>query len=232
MAATLDAVPTATAARPARTTAARTWRQLLVALHVVSSVSWLSQAAALAVLLGTSAAAPPGELKIATARVAELLDATVLVYSANVSAFTGFALAAMTTWGYFHHWWVAAKFVVTFGQLYLGIFVLSATLHEVADAAAAGRDGPVGGLVAASVLMASALAVQVWVSVAKPWGRTPLDRPRPQPAPAPMLAAAVLVPVADVVLAVTVFGQPLPALSLALLAAALVARRRRSPLPT
>lgn len=225
---------TTATARPPRTTrssGARTWRQLLVWLHVVSSVSWMSQAAALAVLLGTSAAAPPGELKVATALVAELLDGTVLVYSANVSAFTGFALSAMTTWGYFHHWWVATKFVVTFGQLYVGIFVLSSALHDTADAAALGQDGPAAPMAVASVLMASAFAAQVWLSVAKPWGRTPLAaraRYRPAAAPVPMLVAAVVVPVADVVLAITWLGHPLPALSLTFLAVAVIARLVRA----
>jgi hypothetical protein len=226
----LRAMTTATVPTAARRgTAARTWRQLLVWLHVVSSVSWMSQAAALAVLIGTSAAAPPGELKVAAVLAAELLDGTVLVFSANVAAFTGFALAATTTWGFFHHWWVATKFMVTVGQLYLGIFVLSGRLHEAADAAAAGLGGPTMAMAAAAALMAGAFAAQVWVSVAKPWGRTPLARraPRPPAAPAWLLAAAVLVPVTDVVLGVAVFGHPLPALSLTVLAIALVARRRR-----
>lgn len=208
--------------------AARTWRPLLVWLHVVSSVSWLSQAAALAVLLGTAAAAPPGPLRTSPVLVAELLDGTVLVFSANVAAFTGFALSATTTWGYFHHWWVATKFAMTVGQLYLGIFVLSGQLHAAADASAAGLDAGTGPMAVTAALMASAFAAQVWLSVAKPWGRTPLAAraPRPPAAPAWLLAAAVVVPVTDVVLGVAVFGRPLPALSLATLAVLLVARRR------
>lgn len=211
-------------------TPARHWRTLLVWLHVVSSVSWMSQAAALAVLLGTAAAVP--ELRAATTATAELLDTTLLVFSANVSAFTGFALAALTSWGFFLHWWVAVKFAVTIGQLYLGIFVLSGRLHRVAEVG--GESGDLVAMSATAALMAGAIAAQAWVSLAKPWGRTPLGArvPKARAAGAGWLAAAVLAPVLDVLLGVLVFGGPLPALSLLTLAAALVARARAArPVP-
>jgi hypothetical protein len=76
----------------------RVWRGLLVWLHVISSVSWMSQTLGLLTLLTLSAASPPGETKVAAAEMAELLDGTVLVFSASISAFTGFGLAAVTTW--------------------------------------------------------------------------------------------------------------------------------------
>jgi hypothetical protein len=203
-------------------TPARAWRTLLVWLHVISSVSWMSQAAALAVLLGTAAAVP--EVRAAAATAAELLDTTLLVHSANTSAFTGFALAALTSWGFFHHWWVAAKFAVTMGQLYLGIFVLSERLHRVADSA--GASGDLVAMSATAALMAGAIAAQAWVSLAKPWGRTPLAAraPRPRAAGAWWLAAAVCVPLVDVVLGVAWWGHPLPGFSLCTLGAALVVR--------
>ncbi|MGE3286894.1 MAG: hypothetical protein AB7J32_12445 [Pseudonocardia sp.] len=203
-------------------TPARHWRSLLVWLHIVSSVSWMSQAAALAVLLGTSAAVP--QVRAAAATSAELLDTTVLVYSANTSAFTGFALAALTGWGFFHHWWVAVKFTVTVGQLYLGIFVLSDRLHRVADSG--GTSGDLDTMSMTAALMAGAIAAQAWLSVAKPWGRTPLAArvPKPRAAGPWWLAAAVLAPVLDVAAGVFRWGHPLPALSILTLAAALVAR--------
>lgn len=113
----------------------------------------MSQAVAMCTLLSISAASPVGELKRSTAHVAELLDATVLVSSANMSAFTGFALAA-------------TKFVITFAQLYLGIFVLNAAIPHVVTAASHGQNGPVA---LGAGLMAGALAFQAWLSVAKPW---------------------------------------------------------------
>ncbi|APE35393.1 hypothetical protein BOX37_17175 [Nocardia mangyaensis] len=93
-------------------------------------------------LLLVSAFSPAGDRKTAAAATAELLDQTVLVYSANTSAFTGLILAAVTAWGYLHYWWVGLRFVLTLGQLYLGIFVLSAAMRETVVAAEQGSDGP------------------------------------------------------------------------------------------
>ena len=150
--------------------------------------------------------------------------------SANLAALSGFLLAATTNWGYFHHWWVAVKFVVTIVQLNIGIFVLSAALHEVAAAARDGRDGPVGIVIGGAAIMASALAFQVWVSLGKPWGRTPLARraPRPVAAPGWLLALAVGAMLTDVAVA-AVLAQvtgPIPICSLLVLITAIVWRRR------
>ena len=199
----------------------RSARQLVVFLHVLSSVAWMSQALALVVLL---AAGGPGPW------AAQYLDAHVLVYCANVSAFTGYLLAVATQWGCFRHWWVATKFALTTVQLYAGIFVLSAALH-----AAAGSSDPAPGVAAGAALMVSALAFQTWLSVAKPWGRTSVraGRDRGVTAPTWVFVAAVLAPVADVTVGV-LGGAPLPAVEIALLAAVVVVmrvRRRRSDPP-
>ncbi|MFF2083660.1 PDR/VanB family oxidoreductase [Nocardia sp. NPDC058176] len=208
----------------------RSLRHLLVWLHVVSSVSWLSQAIALTVLLLVSAFSPPGDRKTGAAATAELLDQTVLVHSANTSAFTGLILAAVTAWGYLHYWWVGLKFVLTLGQLYLGIFVLSAAMHETVAATEQGSDGLALSLAVASGVMVVGLAFQVWLSVAKPWGRTPLGeraRARPVPAPAWLYALGVLAPLGDVATGVAL-GNPAPILSLVTLILALVTRARRT----
>ncbi|MGY0499949.1 PDR/VanB family oxidoreductase [Nocardia sp. FBN12] len=205
-------------------------RHLLVWLHVISAVSWLSQAAALSVLLLVSAISAPGERKTGTAAAAELLDQTVLVYSANTAAFTGLILAAVTAWGYFHHWWVCVKFVLTIGQLYVGIFILSSAMHESVAAAEKGVDGSAVALGITGGVMAAVLAFQVWLSVAKPWGRTPWGeraRTRPVAAPTWLYALGVLAPLVDLGFGVAV-GDPTPVVSLSTLVIALVSRLWRA----
>ncbi len=185
----------------------RTWRNVLVWLHIVSSVGWMGQAAALCALLVT-----------AHPDAAKLLDETILVASANMSAFTGFALAAVTTWGYFLHWWVAIKFVVTISQLYVGIFVLSPAMEEGEPS-----------LGYAAALMATALALQVWLSVSKPFGRTPLARRTrkiPLAAPVWVYAICVAAPLLDLGTLILT-GDPTPIMSLLTLVIVLVARRYR-----
>lgn len=204
----------------ARGTAQRA-RHLLVWLHVVTSVSWMSQALALFALLvlGLSADAAT---RLSAYSMAEMLDEHVLLHMANASAFTGLMLSALTPWGYFRHWWVLAKFLITLSQLYVGIFVLSPNMAASVEAAERGQDGPAGLLAAAALLMASAIAFQAWLSVAKPWKRTPWADPARKPVhpkklpsgPTWMFMISIGVPVFDYVLGAHVLGFPMPLLSL------------------
>ena len=180
-------------------------RTLLVWLHVVTSVGWLSQAVALLALLlyGMKTS------DVTAFRMARVLDHQVLAIMANTSAFTGIMLSATTPWGYFRHWWVLAKFAITVSQLYLGIFILSDNLQ----AATEGRVTawmPVG-----TGLMVGAIAFQTWLSVAKPWGRTPWadSKVKLPTASATTFALALAIPVADFAISLWT-GRPMPFLML------------------
>ncbi|HEY0495256.1 MAG TPA: hypothetical protein VGD48_05895 [Kutzneria sp.] len=190
---------------------AKRWRQLALWLHVVSGVGWLAQALALFSLV-TFGLARPDRLPAAM-DMADRIDMTLLAQMANVSTFTGFMLAAATAWGFFKHWWVLAKFVISTVQLYLGIFVLSPTLRAGHATVA---------MAVGTALMASAIAFQAWLSVAKPWGRTPRYVKLPT-APRWVFAATTLIPLADLVIGYSL-GYPLPALSLLFLIGYVVRR--------
>lgn len=209
---------------------ARSWRSLLVTVHVVSSVCWLGLAIALVVLLALSVSSPPGETKVAAAAMANELDLTVLGFSAMIAALTGFGLSTATAWGWFQHRWVAAKVILTLGQITLGTVVLGQALPAVVVDARAGSDGAAVLVALGLGLVASGLAVQVWLSVAKPGGRTRRGRrsgARPPTAPAAVFAMLAVLPLADTTLhALGVLELPvLSAVGLAV-AVALAARRR------
>ncbi|GAA4766417.1 hypothetical protein GCM10023199_54280 [Actinomycetospora chibensis] len=202
-------------------------------LHLASSVSWMSQAAALAVLLFTAIGPASIPVRIGAVTSAKLLDTTLLVYSANIATATGLLLAATTSWGFWLHRWVSIKLVLTTGQLYLGIGILSPRTDAAVTTVTSGGAAGVAGLGAAATLMASAFAVQVWLSVAKPGGRTrrAANARRPGSAPGWLFALAVLAPIAETVLGVGITG-PLPVLSLVVLIVAAVHRtRERSSAP-
>ncbi|MFI6101531.1 hypothetical protein ACIA8G_38805 [Lentzea sp. NPDC051213] len=180
-------------------------RTLLVWLHVVTSVGWLSQAVALLTLLlyGMKTS------DLNAFKMARVLDHQVLAIMANTSAFTGFMLSATTPWGYFRHWWVLGKFVITISQLYIGIFILSGNLHQAAE----GHHSawmPVG-----TALMIGAIAFQTWLSVAKPWGRTPWADPKVKlpTASATTFLLALAIPAADFAISLYT-GWPMPFLML------------------
>lgn len=207
----------------------RIWRGLLLWLHITSSVTWMSQALAMLVLLTLSATSPPGETKVAAAEMAEVLDAGVLALAALVAAFTGFGLAAVTTWGYFQHWWVSTKFVLTLVQLTVGTLVIGLAMPEVIAAAEAGTDGDVVPVAVLLGVSTAQMAFQVWLSVTKPWGRTARGRReqgRLTTAPVPVVATMVVAPLLDLGVSLLA-GVPLPPFSLVGLTVALVVRRRR-----
>jgi uncharacterized membrane protein len=180
---------------------AKRWRQLALWLHVVSSVGWMAQALTLFSLvvfaLADTAQGP------AAMAMADRIDVTLLAQMANVSTFTGYMLAAATAWGFFKHWWVLTKMLISTAQLFLGVFVLSPVLRG-------GHPSPQ--LAVGGALMAGAIAFQAWLSVAKPWGRTQLYRKLPT-APAWVFAATTLIPLADLTIGYAL-GFPMPVLSL------------------
>ncbi|SMD04287.1 hypothetical protein [Lentzea albidocapillata] len=180
-------------------------RTLLVWLHVVTSVGWLSQAVALLalVLYGMKT----GDLD--AFRMARYLDHEVLAIMANTSAFSGFMLSATTPWGYFRHWWVLAKFVITVSQLYIGIFILSGNLQEAVNGHVTAWM-PVG-----TSLMIGAIAFQAWLSVAKPWRRTPWadSKVKLPTASTATFVVALIIPVIDFAISLWM-GNPMPLLML------------------
>lgn len=173
-------------------------RKLLVWFHVVTSIGWMSLALSLATLVmwGLSTG---DQSAFAMARV---LDTETLRHLGVAGAFSGFMLAALTSWGYFRYWWVLLKVVITVTQLYVGAVVLGHYLEH--------EPGP--GLVAASLLMVGALAFQAWVSVAKPWKLTPwASRTKIPAAPGWKYLAAIAIPVLDYL----IFKAPLLSLLVA-----------------
>ncbi|MFS8102961.1 hypothetical protein LFM09_38120 [Lentzea alba] len=193
-------------------------RTLVVWLHVVTSVGWLSQAVALLALLLYGL--KTGD--VSAFRMARVLDHQVLAFMGAASAFTGMMLSATTPWGYFRHWWVLGKFSITVVQLYVGIFILSDNL----EAAAYGHVSvwmPIG-----TGLMISAFSFQTWLSVAKPWGRTPWADPKVK-LPAASTKAFVLtlvIPAADFAIGICT-SSPAPFLMLVTVIAYSIRRAAR-----
>ena len=194
-------------------------RNLLVWLHVVTSVAWFSQALALLALLLTGMSASSTEVQHSAYSMAQVLDKEVLMHMANAAIFSGLMLSALTPWGYFQYWWVLTKFVITITQLYVAIFLLSPTLDAMAEAAAQGEADSPHFLIIGTIVMASAIAFQAWLSVAKPWKRTPWSEPTGRPKRLPtgsswMFLFYVCVPLFDYLHGKYVLGFPLPLMPL------------------
>ncbi|GAB7039251.1 hypothetical protein JCM9533A_31010 [Catenuloplanes niger JCM 9533] len=177
----------------------------------------MAQAMALCVMLTTGLVTDDPAVRTAATTMSLATDGRLLGPMADVSAFTGIMLAAATPWGFFRHWWVLVKFAVTIVQLYAGIFLLSPQLQ------ASAATGPVPVQVVATALMASAIAFQAWLSIAKPWGPVGRRR-RGGTGPAWVFVAAVLGGALDLGLGL-VLGHPMPLLSIVLIVVVLARRR-------
>ncbi|PKW14577.1 hypothetical protein [Saccharopolyspora spinosa] len=203
------------------------WRQAVVWLHVITSVGWMAQALVLFALLATSFTSDDLAVRIGATSMAHVVDTHLLAPFANAAAFTGFMLAASTAWGFFRNWWVLVKFAITVVQLYAGIFILSDALEGSAEAARAGLATPPPALLIGTALMASAIAFQAWLSIAKPWRRTSWAAKAKLPtASNRVFAAAVAAPLIDIATGL-VLGFPSPLCQLLVLTARLISRHRQ-----
>ncbi|GAA1283975.1 hypothetical protein GCM10009609_56130 [Pseudonocardia aurantiaca] len=207
----------------------RGWRQLAVWLHVLTSAGWMTLTLVLLTLFVLAATARHPGTAAAAMAMAHHLDVVMLAPLGNASAATGLMLSLGTSWGLTHHRWVLAKFVITLVQLYAGIFLLSPALNATVTAPG---HVPSPAMLLGTGVMASAIAFQAWLSVAKPGGKTRWSRDRRTgrpvrlPTAAPwVFATAVLAPAADIAIG-TALGFPTPFLSLVVLAVAVGVRRR------
>jgi hypothetical protein len=87
------------------------------------------------------------------------------------------------------------------------------------EAAAQGEAGSSQFLIIGTIVMASAIAFQAWLSVAKPWKRTPWTEANGRPRRLPtgsswMFLFCVCVPLSDYLLGKFVLGFPLPLMTL------------------
>jgi hypothetical protein len=206
------------------------WRTLLIWLHAMTSFAWMAQALALVTLIGVAAAANSATGTEAM-HAAVLLDMKLLAPLANASAFTGFMLAAATPWGYFRYWWVLGKFAITVVQLYIGIFLLSGALRGAWGDVAAGGTVSWWPLGVGTVAMAGAIAFQGWMSLAKPWRRTPwAAQAKPPTARRWVFVVSVAAVAVDVAIGLLV-GFPAPVTEVLVLLGFLIYRARRLTQP-
>lgn len=179
--------------------AGKRWRSVLVAMHVLTSVSWMAMALAQTTLVAHGVVTG-GPARYAAYTMAEHLDVVLLQHLAVAAAYTGVMLSLLTPWGLLRFWWVTVKFVVTLAGIYLGIAYLGGWLEQAVHAAAAGDSGagPAWRVMVGGWAVVAAIAFMAWVSTAKPWGRIrAAGRPvgtTPHPA---WFAMAVAVPVLD-----------------------------------
>ncbi|MEJ3658359.1 hypothetical protein WEH80_35915 [Actinomycetes bacterium KLBMP 9759] len=180
---------------------AKRGRQLLLVLHVLSSVGWVAMAVVQLTLL-TRAFGMDGGDRLVTFETALFLENEILDPFGIATAYSGLMLSALTPWGFFRHRWVTVKFWLTLAAVLLGSLYLGHALEGIVEAERAGSMWSATSLVVGTCWTLCSLVLMVWVSIAKPWGRrgARAGRPADWNAPAWVYAVAVVVPVVEYVL--------------------------------
>ncbi|WP_370964638.1 DUF2269 family protein [Amycolatopsis sp. cg9] len=160
-----------------RWTAGKRFRQVMVFVHVAVSVGWMGAGAANVVLAMTAGyTGDPGVREVAY-RMIERIDDFVVIPAAFTTLVGGIVLGALTKWGLTRFWWVLVKLVLTVAVILYSTFGLGAWVEQGIAAAAAGVESPTAGPLAyGAALNIVAFLAMTWLSVAKPWGRTPWSR--------------------------------------------------------
>jgi hypothetical protein len=162
-----------------------TGRLWIISTHVVISLTW-AVTAGLLVLIQFGQAERAFPTQVVVAELSKFLDDVVVIPCASLSLLSGLVLCAITPWGYFKHWWVVIKGLLTVSLIFFGTVALGPWLDSNA-ALVAGLNLPeihadsiywttwFQGLVGGGVQVLLQLTV-VFISFLKPWGRTPWRR--------------------------------------------------------
>jgi hypothetical protein len=150
-------------------------RQWLLFVHVVVSVGWMGAGAANVVLAVTAAMSSTGETRRVCYQLINRLDFALVIPLAFGTLASGLLISLATKWGLFRYWWVLVKLILTSAVIIFSTFGVGVWVEESIAATTVGTaTSPV-----ATTLIAGAAAniicflFMTWVSIAKPWPKTP-----------------------------------------------------------
>lgn len=123
-------------------TAPRWLRRTLLAVHLMASVGWLGAAGAYLPLSLTAASASEPASVRASWLAMELVLVDCIVPLAVATLVTGVAVAMLSPWGLFQHYWVVVSLVATSALVGLLVLHVPEVQHQ-AGVAAAGADAEV-----------------------------------------------------------------------------------------
>lgn len=153
-------------------------RQYVLVVHVALSVAWLGAGAA-NLVIGIAVISGDGDVTpLAGFALINLIDYAVVIPCAFGALITGTLLSVCTKWGLTRHWWVVSKFVLTVVVIVAATFGIGYWVEDNLERLRAGlafdHALPV---LATGIANLVAFVFMTWLSVLKPWGRTPWASP-------------------------------------------------------
>jgi hypothetical protein len=166
--------------------ASRKTKHVLDILHIGSSIGWLGGGFAQLTVNFVALWAADDHLRHAAHEIAHALDRWPLTALSLTAIVTGVLLGLKTKWGLIQYWWVAVKLVLTVVLLVgVPIFVGGWVLDAIDRTTAGNSLADPAYLADRAALMASSIAIiitllfMLFLSVVKPWKRTPWARRQP-----------------------------------------------------
>lgn len=147
--------------------------------HMTVAFGWLISSIAMLLLIFSGLGIEDEEDRRGVFATAAYLDDNLLADSSFMTVYTGL-MAGLSQWGYLTFWWVTVKLALALTCALTGRQMFTRWL---ADASTGGDPIPGDQLVAATVLMITAITIMAWIARTKPWGRISTSRGRRSPGP-------------------------------------------------
>ena len=162
-------------------------RKWVLWTHILSSSLWLGSAAAMILLIVARNRSLDSSLEVYTFSLCvKLIDDYIIIFTCCSAAFSGMLLSWKTKWGFFQHWWIVVKLVVTVIMLFVGAVYLGPWINRTETVLRANRSRNVplsetlsgtdyqflnSVVLTIGTIQWFVLAAVMLLSIFKPWGR-------------------------------------------------------------
>jgi len=156
------------------------WRKVALTAHITSSVGWFGAVVAFLALALVGVLTASDQMVRSAYIAMEAVGWLVIVPFSITTLVTGLVQSAGTSWGFFRHYWVVSKLLITIGASALLLLHMQ-VMNMVAEAASAGvltsghLRAPRMQLLGDAGAACLVLLVAIGLSVFKPRGRTAFD---------------------------------------------------------
>lgn len=155
-------------------------RNWLKTIHILFACLWIGAAFCMLLLAPVRGPITNGDELWAFNKAVKLIDDFIIIPSALGCLITGILFSLFTNWGFFKHKWITVKYIIAFGTILFGAFCLGPWVNGMEAISLSVRilalqDPAYMHYVAMNKyfgpLQTSILAVTIYISVFKPWGK-------------------------------------------------------------
>ncbi len=155
-------------------------RNWLLSLHIATGALWFGTAFCSVGLALSIVLLNPGDALHGINLARNFMGQYIIVPSAVFSVITGVLLCSFTNWGFFKHYWVITKQLITLLSIVLGSVWLGPMTKEITTLSEAGKSQVLQNtdylalqntVTLAGILQTLALLAVIIVSTVKPWDK-------------------------------------------------------------